>query len=386
MDDGQFLANQPLVIDNGSQTLRSGIAGASEPGIVFDTCVGRTKHDRVMAGGALDSGPRKDAFVGRALHDHRGLMRLHWAMRHGQVMSWSDMEFVWQHMYEAGGLTSEDHPILLTEPPLNPGSQRLRTAQVFFETFNVPAAFFATPAVLSLYAAGKTTGLALDVGDGVAHCVPVYEGFALDTAVMRSDLAGGDVTDFLQLLLRKQGVKLMTSAEREIVREIKEKHAFVSPNQTDTAPSGTAAAPDMPESRDYRLPDGQKITLETRTLGRAPELLFRPHIWASEERGVHQLVADAVARSDMDLRAVLFQSIVLSGGATHTRGFGDRLLAELKTTVPGSTKLRIFAPPNRASTAWTGGSILAGLSTFKKMWATAAEWEESPERVLLKGI
>lgn len=79
---------------------------------------------------------------------------------------------------------------MLTEAPLNPKAHRERAAQIFFETFNVPAMFISIQAVLALYASGRTTGVVLDVGDGVAHTVPVYEGFAIPHAIKRSDVAG----------------------------------------------------------------------------------------------------------------------------------------------------------------------------------------------------
>jgi len=89
-----------------------------------------------------------------------------------------------------------------TEAPLNPRRNRERAAEIFFETFNVPALFISMQAVLSLYATGRTTGVVLDSGDGVTHSVPIYEGFALPHSIMRTDVAGRDVTRYLKLLLR----------------------------------------------------------------------------------------------------------------------------------------------------------------------------------------
>ena len=103
------------------------------------------------------------------------------------------------------------YPVLLTEPPFTPQQQKQQVSQLFFETYSVPAMFFAVQGVLSLFASGKTTGVVLDSGDGVSQSVPVYEGFYLQHACNRVDLAGRDVTENLQLLLRKSGYNFVTS-------------------------------------------------------------------------------------------------------------------------------------------------------------------------------
>ena len=100
---------------------------------------------------------------------------------------------------------------------------------------------------------------------------------------------------------------------------------------------------------------------------KAPELLFDPEIIGLEYPGVHQMVVDAINRTDMDLRKSLFGNIVLSGGSTLTKGFGDRLLHEVQRLAVKDMRIKIFAPPERKYSTWIGGSILAGLSTFRKV-------------------
>ena len=70
--------------------------------------------------------------------------------------------------------------------------------------------------------------MVLDSGDGVTHAVPIYEGFALPHSILRSDVAGRDVTRYLQLLLRREGYIFKTSSEFEIVRTMKEKVCHVT--------------------------------------------------------------------------------------------------------------------------------------------------------------
>lgn len=55
-----------------------------------------------------------------------------------------------RYRWKMGFTHLEQHPVLLTEAPLNPRSNRDVAAQIFFDTFNVPALFTSVQAVLSL--------------------------------------------------------------------------------------------------------------------------------------------------------------------------------------------------------------------------------------------
>ncbi|KAK2733148.1 Actin-like protein [Myotisia sp. PD_48] len=374
------LHNAPIVLDNGSGTIRAGFAGEDLPKCYFPSFVGRPKHPRVLAG-ALEG----DVFIGQRAQELRGLLRIKYPLEHGIVTDWDDMEKIWQWVYEGELKTlSEEHPVLLTEPPLNPRTNRDTAAQILFEQFNIPALYTSIQAVLSLYASGRTTGIVLDSGDGVSHAVPVYEGFAMPSSIRRIDVAGRDVTEYLQLLLRKSGYVFHTSAEKEVVRMIKEKTGYVAmdPRKEEKEWSSSGGKPDS-KVQEYILPDGHKLKIGAERF-RAPEILFDPELIGLEYSGVHQIVVDAINRTDMDLRKALFANIVLSGGSTLCRGFGDRLLHEVQRLAVKDMRIKIFAPPERKYSTWIGGSILAGLSTFRKMWVSIDDWHENPDIIHTK--
>lgn len=369
-------ANQPIVIDNGTGVIKAGFAGADKPRIVFRSCVGRIKHTRVMPGGALEG---SNIFIGSKVEEHRGALKLSYAMENGIVQNWADMEKIWSYIYSRDNLNvaSEDHAVLLTEAPLNPIANREKAAEIFFEGLNVPALFCSIQAILSLYASGRTTGVVLDSGDGVTHVVPVYEGFALPHAIKRMDIAGRSITQYLQILLRRSGRVFQTSSELEVVRQIKEKCCVVSFNPVEQEKQVQTSHP-------YQLPDGSFVDMGPETF-RAPEVLFQPDLIGSEHRGVHDCLVNSIMQADIDLRRILFSQIVLAGGTTMFPGFGDRLLNEVRKHYlsPKDMKIRIAAPPERLYSTWMGGSILASLATFKSMWISKKDYLEHGSNILI---
>jgi len=359
-----------LVMDPGSGVVKAGLAGDDAPRAVFPSIVGWPR--RQGWGGYVVGGEAKRK---------RGLLTLRYPIQHGIITDWDAMEKIWHHtFYNELRVSPEELPILLTEAPMNPKANREKMSQAMFETLNVPAMYVAIQPALSLLASGRVTGIAVDSGDDVTYAAPVYEGYVLPHAVQRLDVAGRDLTDHLMRILSERGYSFRTMAEREIVRDLKEKLAYVALD-FDNEMASAAAGKSL--EKKYELPDGQVITIGNERF-RTGEALFDPSFLGKEATGIHHLTFNSIMKCDIGIRKDLYANVILSGGTTMFPGIADRMQKEMTALAPPTLKIKIIAPPERKFSVWVGGSILASLTTFQEMWVTKDEYDESGPKILSK--
>ncbi|XP_009607363.1 actin-100-like isoform X2 [Nicotiana tomentosiformis] len=359
--------DQPLVIYNATGRCMAGFAGDDSPKAVFKTIVGRPRHTGVMVGMG-----HKDVYVGDEAHFKRGILTLKYPIEHGIVRGWDDMEQIWHHtFYNVLRIAPEEHPVLLTEAPRNPKVNREKMTQIIFETFNVPAMYVAIQALLSLYANGRITGIVLNSGTSISQTVPIYEGHALPHAISRLNLGGRHLTEYLWKILSESGFPFKSSFIDS--SHMKKTIAYVALDFEQEIEKAKKSSKSV--EKGYELPDRQVINIGAARF-RCPEVLFQPSLIEMEATGIHEKIYNSIMRCDIDIRKDLFSNIVLSGGSTMFPGVAQRISKEITSLAPSSTKIEVVAPPERKYSAWIGGSILASLSTFKKMWITKAEYDE----------
>jgi len=360
---------QTLVIDAGSGICKAGFSGDETPRSIFPSVVGRPKYKH-----QLFKSLEKDFYVGDDACSKAGVLYLKYPIEHGIVNNWDDMEKIWHHtFYNELRVDPTEHPVLLTETSHNPKKNREKMIEIMFDTFNVTSFYVGLPAVLSLYSSGRTTGIVVDSGDGMTHIVPVYEGIPLLYSSGFMDLGGRELIHYLCHLLTKKGENFQTSAEFEIVRDIKEKLCYVS---NDFFNENSAES-----SENYTLPDGNIISIDNERFY-CPELLFQPSLFGKAYPGIHKVVFNSITTSDFDIRKDLYANIVLSGGNTMFSGFADRLKKEVTELAPKTMTVKVIAPDERKYGAWVGGSVLSSLATFPQMVINKEEYDEAGPQIV----
>lgn len=280
-----------------------------------------------------------------------------------------------------------EHPVFLTEPPLNPIANREKATQIMFETFNTPAAYIAVTSVLSLFASGRTSGAMLDSGEGASFVVPIHNGFALPHAVQRMDVAGCDLTRRMEGLLAERHGNLFPEGTarasiESVARGVKERLGRVALDYDNEA-SATK------DEAIYELPDGRVITVGNERF-QCAEALFQPslllaHLSTKGQRlraeeeclGLHEALYLAISKCDLDIHAGLYSGVVLAGGSSLFPGLDDRLQKELSALAPPATVVSVLAPGQRKDSAWVGGSTLASMPSFTTRWITSEEYDEN---------
>lgn len=397
-----------IVIDNGTGYTKLGYAGNREPQFIIPSTIAIKENMSVgdQASRRLTRGINDlDFYIGDEAVEAKGYS-MKYPIRHGIVEDWDLMERYWEQcIFKYLRAEPEDHYFLLTEPPLNTPENREYTAEIMFESFNVPGLYIAVQAVLALAASWTSrpvgertlTGIVIDSGDGVTHCIPVAEGYVIGSCIKHIPIAGKDITHFIQSLLRDRETNIPPEQSLETAKAIKERFCYICPDlakefeKYDKNPAKWIKQY-QGHNNITKNPFEVDVGFE-RFLG--PEIFFNPEIANSEFLApLSEIVDDCIQNSPIDVRRPLYKNIVLSGGSTMFRDFDRRLqrdiqrlvTARLKTSNVSSSQARLEPKPidvqvlshhMQRYAVWFGGSMLASTSEFYSTYChTKAQYDE----------
>nr|XP_004663788.1 actin-like protein 9 [Jaculus jaculus] len=360
-----------VVIDMGTGLCKVGFAGHPQPTHTVATIVG-CQHKKQVTKKQLEL----ETFIGEAAHS-RPELRLVQPVHNGIVVDWEAAELIWQHILEHDlRVAAQDHPLLFSDPPFSPSTNREKLMEVAFESLCSPATYVASQSVLSVYSYGNVNGLVVDSGHGVSYTVPVFQGYNLPHAIQRLDLAGNHLTAFLAETLLGSGFQLQQE-DLDTVQNIKHHCCYVASDF-----HKEQARPDKECQQSMKLPDGRTVTLG-KELFQCPELLFHPpDIPALSPIGLPAMAEQSLCKVPEELRAGLAQNVLLCGGSSLFKGLKSRFRAELLHSLSSETHLVVSAQTKRNLSVWIGGSILASLPTFQSCWVLREQYEEHGPHVV----
>ncbi|NXK47213.1 ACL7A protein, partial [Chauna torquata] len=358
-----------VVVDIGTGYFKCGFAGDPWPSHIVSSTV--DKHVQEARG------KQKETFVGRELQNTHVPLKLISPLTHGIVVDWPCVQDILECIFQTDmKIQPEDHAVLVSVPPLCPIVDKKKYAEMMFEGFHVPAIHLAYQSQLSMYSYGKTSALVVDSGHGASHVVPIYEGYIMRSISERVDYAGLDITYYLMQLLNESG-NMLTEYQLSIVEDLKQQCCYTSLDLTQDL-----NLPLKKQEIDYELPDGHFITVgKERFL--CAEALFKPSLLGSQQPGLLQLTLSCLKKCDADINKKLVGNILLCGGSTMMEGFPDRFQSELNRMCP-SDNIITAASPQRKSSVWIGGSILASLYSFQQLWVYRSEYEECGPSCIFK--
>ena len=194
-----------LVLDVGSHTLKLGYAGEDTPKAVFSSAAGYIDEPDMDSSSLSSPPPKRRCYVGRDASYRRDGLQMSSAVSHSVITDWEGVERLLSHTLRSHlSLSPQEHPMLWAEPTGGSREQRERMLSLLMESEGVPAVFFCKAAVLSAFAAGRSTALVCESGAGVTTVAPVHEGYVLTKGIRRTKIAGNTLDSIAQQLIFAQ--------------------------------------------------------------------------------------------------------------------------------------------------------------------------------------
>lgn len=378
-DEIATVHDNAVIVDLGSGTTRLGFSGDDAPRLTSRTVVGSAKGN---AASGDNSYLRYECF--NNAYKRRSELQISNVMERGLIANEDGLRALFHHIDTLLDIGKDTNtPVLITEGALIPRKQRETITQILFEEFRFPSLYFGVSPVMGLYASGRTSGLAIEMGHGTSHTVPIFEGFGLFHSILQMDFGGDDLTSWVgKTIAETNRCSFPPHNERDVWQYIKEVCCPVSTSRDAFEGSSQGIA--------HTLPDGTIIQLGSERFIPC-EALFDPSLIptfiqrtgasaANATKGIHQLAAESIRKCDQDITSLLCNNIVMTGGGSLFAGLPERFNNEMQDLIP-TERVKVWASTERELATFVGSSMLASLPTFQDMWVNGNDYREHGAQV-----
>ncbi|KAJ6245114.1 actin-5c-related [Anaeramoeba flamelloides] len=371
-----------VIIDLGSDTTVSGFSDDEYPRSMFPSVVGKMNEQNKKK----YPFNYKEFYVGEQAVSKRFFLDLKYPFfAPWEITDWEyTFELLHHTFYNELVICPEEHPLVLLEPCLSKNNNRMKLTEYLFETHNCCSLSFLSDPEMSLYNSFIKTGLVLSVGASGSWAVPIYEGSRIEYATKFSSIAGKTIDQYLLNKLNSKGNKLQTTAEKEMVKDIKIKHCRV--------PKKIKQESIVPIS--YELPDGKFLDLDQEIL-ESPEIAFKvgklkdlgivPFEKQDNFINLHEIINQAILSSPIEIQDLLWQNIICVGGSTMFDGFASRLQSELYNLfAENQPTIKVQSVESPMFWSYMGASRFACSNSFKETHLSRKEYKEWGLKTVMK--
>ena len=361
-----------IVLDIGSYSCKGGFSGEEVPKSVIRSLVGFPKY--IGCPGFY----KRSYYTGNEALSMIDKLNFCSPFEKGIINNFSCFEHICHNLFYYGlRVDPSEFNILLTEPSFNSKLVREKVAFMMFETFNVSSIYISNKSVLPIYTSGINTGVVIDCGYNSTHIVPIYEGYPIKHAIETLDIGGKELEDFFIKLIKPKTNDSPTFAEREEIRDIKDKFCYVSFdfNKEKETPKSSSDIKNIKLKFEKSLQICDECFI-------CPEILFNPSQFGYKSKDLANALKDSINKCDIDIQKQLYSNMVLSGGSTLFFSFTERLYKEIEQIAgDNGENINIFSHPERLNGTWIGGSIFSSLNSFNNILIKKSDFEEEGENI-----
>ena len=236
----------------------------------------------------------------------------------------------------------------------------------------------------------------------MTHIIPVADGYVIGSCIKHIPLAGRDITNFIQLLMRERETSIPPDEAMEVAKRVKEQYCYVCPDMAKEFRKYDDDPAKWIKKTRGETKRGQPWECDVayeRFLG--PEIFFNPEIFSSDFlTPLPDVVDESIVKCPIDTRRGLYKNIVLSGGSTMFKDFGRRLQRDVKKRVdarldanvkrlgslgkqaqPQKIDVSVISHQMQRFAVWFGGSMLSSTGEFFRVCHTRQQYEEEGPRV-----